>query len=277
MAESLYREVEQHYTTSELGASILSALEDFGRDIDRLKPEDLVAVDEFHVRSREANRELAHEAGLTRDLYVLDVGSGIGGPARNIAHEFGCRVAGIDLCEEYCSVAAMLTERVGLSHLVTFKHGNALDLPFADAAFDVVWTQHAAMNIPDKATLYAQAYRVLKPGGVLALYDVLAGPSGPVLFPVPWARSAGTSFLVTPEELRRLVTAAGFRITSWHDRTGAALTWFTDVAARARTAGPPLGIHLLLGPDYPGMARNLVQNVREGRVVLAQVVARKDS
>ncbi len=277
-ADSIDRKVEQHYTKADLGASILAALEKSGKDINRLKPEDLEPVDEFHVRRREATRELAREVGLMKDMYVLDVGSGIGGPARNIAQEFGCRVVGIDLTEEYCSVARMLAERVGLSHLATFRHGNALDLPFPDATFDVVWTQHAAMNIPDKARLYAEAYRVLKPGGALALYDVLAGPSGPVHFPVPWAQSAETSFLVSPEELRRFIEAAGFRVASWRDRTGPALTWFTDLAAKIQRGGlPPLGIHLLLGPDHPIMARNQVQNLKEGRIVLAEVVARKDT
>jgi ubiquinone/menaquinone biosynthesis C-methylase UbiE len=138
-------------------------------------------------------------------MRVLDVGSGLGGPARCIAGEFGCRVTGVDLTDEYVRAAAMLAERVGLSNLVTYHQGDALDLPFPEATFDVVWTQHTAMNIRDKAALYREMFRVLTPGGALAIYDILAGPVTPVHFPVPWARVPETSFLITPDELHRFL------------------------------------------------------------------------
>src|SRR5690606_5294275 len=141
---------------------------------------------------------------------VLDVGSGIGGTSRCLAREFGCRVTGIDLTEEYCRTAAMLSARIGLAHLVDYRQGDATNLPFADASFDVVWTEHAAMNIPDKLRLYREMHRVLEPGGTLAIHDILAGPSDEVLFPVPWARTPESSFLVTPDELRKLLDEAGF-------------------------------------------------------------------
>jgi SAM-dependent methyltransferase len=132
------------------------------------------------------------------------------------------------------------------------------------------------MNIPDKARLYKEMHRVLKPGGTLAIYDVLAGPSGPVLFPVPWARTPDTSFLVHPDELRRLLVEAGFTVTDWSDTTEAARAWFVSLAERIRKEGfPPLGFHVLLGADFQAMAQNQGRNLQEGRIVLGQVVARK--
>ena len=269
-------EVKRHYARADLAAVILKALADAGKDVEHLTPEDLAPIDEFHVRGRQATLELARAAALVAGMRVLDVGSGLGGPSRAIAREFGCRVTGVDLTDEYCRVATLLAERSGLAHLVSYRQGDALDLPFPDASFDVVWTQHVAMNVPDKAALYREMGRVLRPGGALALYDVLAGPAGPVLFPVPWARAPETSFLVTPDELRGLLAASGFRVESWEDTTAAATAWFANLVRKIQETGPPpLGLHLVLGPDFALMARNLRRNLEEGRVVLAQVVARR--
>ena len=268
--------IKQHYTRPALAHSIFAALKTSGKDLERLTIADLEPVDEFHVRRGEATLELAQSIGLRPEMRVLDVGCGIGGPSRRIAHEFGCRVVGIDLTDEYCKTATVLAERVGLSKLVTYKQGNALALPFADASFDVVWTQHASMNIPDKSTLYQEMFRVLKPEGSLAIYDILAGAAGPVHFPVPWARGPETSFLQTPDDLRRALENVGFSIALWRDTTDVALAWFTALSKNIQQGGlPPLGIHLLLGADFPTMARNQVRNLQEGRIVLAQVIARK--
>ena len=170
----------------------------------------------------------------------------------------------------------MLSERTGLAGRVSYQQADALNLPFSDGAFDVVWTVHVAMNVPDKPRLYREIYRVLKPAGTLAIYDILAGPSGPVLFPVPWARQPETSFLVTPDELRALLDQAGFRIADWADTTQAARGWFASQSEKFRQHGlPSLGIQLLLGPDFQVMGRNQRRNLEEGRIVLAQIVARK--
>jgi ubiquinone/menaquinone biosynthesis C-methylase UbiE len=273
---SLNESVKQHYGSPDLATVILTALTNAGKDVNDLKPEDLAPIDEFHTRGRKATLELARAAGLDAGQQVLDIGSGVGGPSRCIAHEFACQVTGIDLIDEYCQTATMLALRTGLSHLVSYRQGDALDLPFPDMTFDAVWSQHVAMNIPDKAALYREMHRVLKPGGVLAIYDILAGPGGPVIFPVPWARSSEMSFLVTPEKMRGLFDASGFTILSWEDSTGAALDFFTAVAKKIQQRGlPPLGIHTLLGPDFQIMAANQRRNLEQGRIVLAQVVARR--
>jgi len=268
--------VQTHYARADLGEVILAALEKAGKDVNRLTPEDLAPIDQFHIRGRTATLELARAAGLDSAKYVLDVGSGVGGTSRCLAKEFGCRVTGIDLTDEYCRAATMLTARTGLAHLVDCRQGDATKLPFDDQTFDVVWTEHVAMNIADKTRLYEEMHRVLKPGGTLAIYDVLAGPSGPVLFPVPWARTPDTSFLVEPNELRKLLEEAGFTVTDWSDTTEVARAWFVSLAEKIRKEGfPSLGFHVLLGADFKAMAQNQGRNLQEGRIVLAQIVARK--
>lgn len=266
--------VEAHYTRPDLGSVILAALESAGKDLNRLTVEDLAPIDAFHIRGRAATLELARTAKVDSTKRVLDVGSGVGGTSRCLAREFGCRVTGIDLTEEYCRAAAMLSDRIGLADLVDYRQGDATSMPFSDASFDIVWTEHVAMNIPDKPKLYREMYRVLKPGGTLAIYDILAGPFGPVLFPVPWARTPESSFLATPDELRSLLEEAGFNVTAWADTTDAARAWFKALAEKIGKEGvEPLGFHVLLGSDFPAMAQNQRRNLEEARIVLAQIVA----
>lgn len=268
-------DVEAHYTRRGLAEAIMAALEAAGKDPANLRPEDLAAVDEFHIRGREATHELAGRLDLDTGKHVLDVGSGLGGASRYLAATFGCRVTGLDLTEEYCRVAQMLAGHLGLGEQITYRQGNALAMPFEDATFDVVWTQHAAMNIADKPRLYAEIRRVLKPAGCLAIYDTLAGVGGPVHFPVPWARQPAISFLVTPEELRRLLEETGFHVTHWRDTTEICRHWFLGVARRMQQQGPPrLGLHLLLGPEFRTMAANMVRNLEEQRIVLIETVCR---
>lgn len=276
MTNAVNEAIQTHYGRGELAEHILAALQQAGVDIRQLSVATLAPIDEFHIRGREATLELARAAGLHAACHILDIGSGIGGTSRCLAQEFGCRVTGIDLTEEYCQVAGMLTAKVGLEERIDYRQGDATNLPFEDNQFDVVWTEHVAMNIPDKQRFYSEMYRVLKPGGTLAIYDVLAGASGPVLFPVPWARTPETSFLVSTDTLRDLLRAAGFTISSWKDSTAEAREWFTKLAEKIRRDGfPPLGFHLLMGPDFREMAQNQGRNLEEGRITLAQIVAVK--
>ncbi|HZU90106.1 MAG TPA: class I SAM-dependent methyltransferase [Stellaceae bacterium] len=268
--------VETHYTNRDLGAAILAALQAIGKDIEHLTPDDLAPVDEFHGGQRPATIQLAELAGITGGERVLDVGSGLGGPSRYLAWRYGCRVSGVDVTAEFCRVALMLTRRTGLEGRVDYRQGDALDLPFSDMSFDVVWSQNAAMNIADRDRLYREMRRVLKPGGRLALQEVAAGPGGPPYYPVPWAREPGISFLLSPEATRAKLEAAGFRVVAWVDTTEAALA-----SARARHAAadspPPLGTHLILGPDWQDMAKNSARNLEERRVALFNaVLARAD-
>jgi SAM-dependent methyltransferase len=273
---SIDRRVAEHYTRGDLATTILSALQAAGKDVDRLSLEDLAPVDEFHIRGRLATVELANGLGLAPGMRVLDVGCGIGGPSRYVAATYDCHVVGIDLTEEYCRVAALLAERAGLGERVEYHPGNALAMPFADGGFAVAYTQHVAMNIEDKARLYAEVRRLLKPGGRLGIYDVLRGGGGDVVYPVPWARDASTSFLVAPPELKRLLEAAGFAIVSWRDTAAEARQWVAHTQARmAEPNPPPMAAQLLLGEDFRPMIVNVFRNLLEDRIRPAEVICRK--
>jgi SAM-dependent methyltransferase len=275
--DDLQNDVVAHYTKQNLGEAILEGLKKAGKDPDNLKQEDLAAVDEFHIRGREATVELGKQLNLEASKHVLDVGSGIGGASRYLASVYRCQVTGLDLSEEYCQVAQMLADSIGLGQLITYRQGNALDMPFEDATFDVVWTQHTAMNIADKARLYAEIWRVLKPGGLLAIFDIVAGSGGPIFFPVPWAREPSISFLVTQDELRTLLEQTGFREVGWRETSEEGRVWFRELAKKIQQLGgtPPLGFHILLGPDFKTMAINQVRNLNENRIGLIETVVQR--
>ena len=195
--------------------------------------------------------------------------------ARFLAATYGCRVVGVDLMPEYCAAARELARWVKLDRLVEFQAGDALALPCADRAFDVAWTQHVAMNIADKSRLYAEIARVLAPGGRLALYDVVQGPGGAVVYPMPWAADESISFLVPPGELRYLLANAGFAIEHWHDATAAARAWLDEIErerAASKTPPPP---HPLLGADAAAIRANLRRNLDEHRIALVEAVCRR--
>jgi SAM-dependent methyltransferase len=274
MAVSKHEDVvNAHYDREDLGANILEALEKAGKDVTALTVEDLAPVEEFHIGGRKRTMELARLAELSEGMRVVDVGCGIGGPARAIAHHFGCDVVGVDLTYEFCAAAGLLNERTGLAHKVDIRHGNALDLPLEDGCVDVVWMQHVGMNIQDKAGLFHELRRVLRPEGRLALYEVFAGSRPAVHFPVPWASGPELSHLVTPEEAKDLFRAAGFRTEVWEEVTREVTLWFRGALEKAMNRGPaPLSPGILMGPEFPAKAGNALRNLEEDRLRVVQAV-----
>ena len=269
--------IEDHYTVDGLGDRILAALHAAGSDLAALQVDDLAPVDEFHIRGRAATEELASWAGVHAGQELLDVGSGLGGTARYLASRTGCSVTGIDLTAEYCRVAEMLSARVGLSDRTSFRVGSALELPFDDARFDVVWTEHVQMNVADKAAFYGELARVLRPGGLLAFHDIFAGPEGMEGFryPVPWAASPEINHLLAVPELRELLSGAGLAVERWADCTREAIDFFRPVLQRVREQGwPPVGLHLVV-KDAEASFPNLLDNLQHGRAQVAQAVLRK--
>ena len=273
--------IKNHYSRSKnLGDIIISALQKAGKDVNALTVDDLAPIDEFHTRGREATATLVQLVGdLKPDYYVLDIGSGIGGPSRYIASRFGCHIIGLDLVEEYCNVAKMLAKRVGLDNLVDYRQGDATNMPFENSSFDIVWTQHASMNIADKLKLYSEIYRVLKSAGRLVVYDIFKGPKkeekgSTFSYPVPWASDPSMSFLISTEDTRKLLKDIGFKELIWEDKTASALEWSYQMKKRfqANDGTPPIGLHTLIGPKWQTMVKNLVKNYEEGFVVLAQGV-----
>lgn len=272
------KSVNAHYGPLDIANRILERLTEAGKNIDVLTRDDLTTFDEFHGGGRASTRALARLAGLARDASVLDVGSGIGGPARTLAAEFGCRVMGIDITEEFCRAAQMLTARLGMSDAVSFRHGNAVDMPFDDESFDVVWSQNTLMNIEQKSELFSQIRRVLKPGGIFAFEALLAGREGELHFPVFWATSPDLNYLVTMQQMQAWLLEAGLVKVAWKDTS-------TDIieAGRKRLAAleqegpPPLGLGVIVPGDVTTKMRNSLKNTEEGRTVAVQAVyARRD-
>ena len=188
----IHERVARHYGQAGIAEAILAALAAAGKDVQRLTPDDLAPIDEFHTRGRAATADLAKLLELTARHCVLDVGSGIGGPSRYLAHTSGCTVIGLDLTPEFCAAARILAERTQLADRVSYRQGNALDMPFEDESFDVVWSQNAAMNIAERDRLYREMRRLLRKGGRLAINDVTLGGGGAPYYPVPWAREPST-------------------------------------------------------------------------------------
>jgi ubiquinone/menaquinone biosynthesis C-methylase UbiE len=261
-------EVATHYSgRGDLAEAIAGKLREAGKDIGALTTADLGSIDEFHIRGRKATLELAEGLNLTASSRVLDLGSGLGGPARTLAETYRCRVSGIDLTPAFCEAATALSRWVGLSDRVDFQVGDATRLPFADGQYDAAMTIHVAMNIAAKDRMYAEARRVLKPGGRFGVYDVLQGEGGDVLYPTPWAREPSISHLATPDDMRTLLSGAGFKILSATDMSEESERWFAAMAERMKQgSAPPLTFRMFLGDDFPEMTRNQVRNLQERRI-----------
>ncbi len=270
------RSTAEHYTQRNLYESIIAALARMGKTPDQVTAEDLAPVDSFHIRGRAATLELGALAKLGPDDAVLDVGCGLGGSARHLAREFGCRVTGLDLTPEYISTAEKLTGLLGLSEQVTYRTASALYMPFEDASFDAVWSEHAQMNIPDKQGLYTEIHRVLKPGGRFLFHDILQGTGGDPHFPTPWAKAPDHSGLIGPADFRVLLQSLGFDIRHWENKTAEGRAWFTKVMAGLRENGPPpLGFHLLLGSIGMQCQENNLLNLQENRIAVYQGMLEK--
>lgn len=265
----------EHYSAVGLTGRIQSALAAIAPESQTLTVAQLAPLDQFHLRGILATSELASATGIEPSTRVLDLGCGIGGPARYLAATFGCKVTGVDLSPGFIDAADYLTARCGLSDRVTFQTGDALQLPFEDGAFDIVYLQHVAMNIEDRTALYDEVRRILALGGRLATYDVVLR-EGDVIYPLPWARDASTSFLLSEAGTRTALERASFRAALWIDDTDPVLDWFKAIMAAPAPSGPNLGV--VMGPDFAAKTANLARNLRENRLgVLSAVLTTGES
>jgi MPBQ/MSBQ methyltransferase len=274
MTKDLEREVARHYGRAGLKERILAAIAAAGLDVNRLKADDLAPVDEFHTGGRLETVHVLGKIKFGRGNRVLDVGCGLGGAARFVAEKFGCHVTGIDLTPEYIELATFLSQKTGLADRTDFKTASALEMPFPDAAFDGAITFHVAMNIQDRAGLYREIARVLKPGATLCIYDVMKGPDEGVRFPVPWAESGENSHLTSAAEMQELLHNAGFRVTETESRVKFAIDFFRE--RLASTAPPsPLGLHLLTGETAKEKFVNYLHNVEHDAVAPTVMIAKR--
>jgi len=269
--------VAAHYGRGGLLSRLEAALVEDGADPAHPTLEALAPYDQFHNRGIEATDEIAGLLAAAPSHRLLDVGSGIGGPARWMARRFGCRVTGIDLTAEFCDVARHLTRAVGLEDRVAFEHGDALAMPFADAAFDAAYSMNVSMNIAGKASFYAELRRVLKPGARLVLSEMARGAGAEVDYPVPWAASAAASFLETPEETRRGLEATGFEVLELRDTVAANLAFMQRSRAAVAAGGKPphRAVLMALGEAAKPAMANTARALADGRLVPIEIVARR--
>lgn len=264
--------VASHYDQDDICAGIRAALDASDLDQSALTIDDFAGMDEVHTRGREATVEIAGLTQISSDMAVVDVGCGVGGPARYLASTFGCHVQGIDLTPSFIEAANYLTDLVGLSDKVSFENASALDMPYADQSFDLAWTVQMQMNISDKAALYAEILRILKPGGRFVFQDIVAGPDGAITLPVPWASSHSHSHLMAPDPLRETIVGVGFDEIIWRDITDAQKAWTKEQAGKQPGKKPALGIELVLGPDAKTKRINSSRSLMDGAIGFVQGV-----
>lgn len=263
--------IETQYATGLSRPNIEGALAAAGKDLGRLQPADLGPLEDFHTMGRFATAQLLELAGITGESRVLDAGSGIGGTARYLVDHYGCEVTAIDLTAEYCDTHRWLNRLVGLDDSIAVRQGDVTALPLPNGSVDVVVSQHVQMNVADKGRLYGEARRVLAPGGRLALWDLTIGDGRAPDFPLPWADAAAHSHLVTPDELRTLVTSAGFAVQHWNDLTETASSLMQALLAQPPQ---PLGLHAFV-TDFGRKAENLTRALTDGRLRAIQGVAKR--
>jgi sarcosine/dimethylglycine N-methyltransferase len=253
---------------------VIEALRGAGRDADRISIDDLAGIDEFHALGRPATMALAELAGIEQGTNVIDIGAGLGGPARFIASRLGAQVTAVEPTARFRNACKELTRRAGLSDLVTAVDGTASSLPVPDHSMDVAWMQAVSISVSDKAGMAREIRRVLRPGGRLAFFDSTSGPAGEPYFPLPWADGPEASFLVPADDLRTAFEAVGFVAEVWNEQEEA----LGEIGQRQfePSLDPnQVGLRLLL-PDFDQRMGNVGRSLGEGRLRLLQAVLRAD-
>ena len=266
--------IVSHYENVDLYQRITDALQSAGKNLDAITVKGLVEVDEFHIGGIQATNDLLDQLDIGPETRVLDIGSGLGGPARHISSCYGAKLTGIDLTPEFVETATRLTDLCKLD--IKFHVGSALDIPLEDGGFDLAILIHVGMNLPDKATLFTETARVLRPEGVFAVYDVMSIAKNHPNVPVPWASTKAGSFLEPPEKYRSAAEAAGFVLLAERARVEFALDFFKKLKADMEKNGPSqVGLHLVMGPDTPTKIKNMIDAIKDGWIAPVEMLFKK--
>jgi ubiquinone/menaquinone biosynthesis C-methylase UbiE len=270
------KSIAEHWGTRDFYLLITSALGKMGKPLEAVAVEDLAPVDHFHARGFPATVELADRLPIQPGLHIVDIGCGLGGPARYLAKRFQCMVTGIDITPAFVEAANKLTALVRMEEQVKIELGDGQSLPYSANSFDGAYAQHVTMNVPDRPKFFAEAWRVLKPGAFFALTEHGLGPTGQPHYPCPWSEDGSGAYLFTPAQTRTFLEQAGFQdIVIEH--TGAKyLAGYKATLERAESGTlPPFGTHLLMGENASEKTRNSARNIEEGRTHPIQVICRK--
>jgi ubiquinone/menaquinone biosynthesis C-methylase UbiE len=270
--------IADHWGKGDVYALIVSALETSSGSLDSVTVEDLAPVDHFHARGFPATVELGDSLPVRSGDRLLDIGCGLGGPARYFAKRFDCTVSGIDITGPFVEAANRLTALVGLDDRVSVEQGDGQHLPYGEAVFDGAYSQHVTMNVSNRTRFFAEAWRVLRPGAFFALTEHGLGPAGEPRHPVPWSEDGTGEWLATPAETHGLLAAAGFVEIETEETGPKYHAAYEHALALARQGAlPPFGIHLLLGENAPQKLQNAARNIEEGRTRPVQILCRKPS
>jgi SAM-dependent methyltransferase len=274
---STEKAVSDNYLHGDLLKAIQAAITKLGKTVDSVTIEDLAPVDEFHIGGRLATEEFLDQLELSEQDHILDVGCGLGGASRFVANKYKNQITGIDLTQEYIETGKVLCSWVRLDKHITLQQGSALSMPFQDETFDGGYMMHVGMNIEDKAQLFSEIYRVLRPGSYFGVYDVMRQNDGELAYPVPWATDSSTSSLATPDQYRQALAGAGFEVAREKNRRDFALDFFEQLRAKTEAAGgpPPLGLHTLMQESTAEKIRNMIDNITKKYVAPVEIVAIK--
>ncbi|MAJ11603.1 MAG: SAM-dependent methyltransferase [Thiotrichales bacterium] len=270
-------EVSTHYQHGSLIKVIEEGFNRQGKAPPDISLDDMSVIDEFHIGGRQASEEFLDQLRLQERSLVLDVGCGLGGPARFVASQFGCLVSGIDLTHEYVDTGNVLSNWVGLDKKVILQQGSATALPFPDGQFDAAYMMHVGMNIADKKSLFVEVFKVLKPDGIFGIYDVMQVGSGEMQYPAPWAASKNTSSLASPQGYQTGLKEAGFNILATRERGDFAVEFFENMKRRMAetTADPALGLHVLMGGDAKTKVANVLTSIKAGSIAPVEIIAQR--
>jgi SAM-dependent methyltransferase len=274
---SLDRVVSDNYSHGDLLKAIQTAIKILGKTVDSITIEDLAPVDEFHIGGRLATERFLDQLNFSRQDHILDVGCGLGGASRFAANKYKNHVTGIDLTQEYIETGNALCSWVKLDRHITLQQGSALSMPFRDETFDGGYMMHVGMNIENKALLFTEISRVLRPGSYFGVYDVMQHKDGELAYPVPWAKESCTSKLATPETYRQALLDAGFCIIAENNRRDFALDFFKQLRAKTEASGgpPPLGLHTLMQESTAEKIKNMINNITENYIAPVEVITRR--
>jgi len=269
--------VSEHYSHGNLLNAITDSITKLGKTTQNITIEDLAAVDEFHIGGREATKNFLGQIKISKQDHVLDVGCGLGGAARFVADKYNNKITGIDLTQEFVDTGNIMCSWVNLDKQISLEQGSALEMPFQEGTFDCGYMMHVAMNIKDKASLFKEIFRVLRPGSAFGIYDVMRVKEGDLAYPVPWANDTNTSSLATVEQYKQAIEAAGFQVSNENNCREFALSFFNQLQEENTAKGgpAPLGIHTLMKETSSEKIKNVVDNITADLIAPVELIVKK--